>query len=97
MHVDLPAPRVRSKDEVISFDEFTGLLRYLERKPDEMSKFEWLQAIVIICLTGLMGLRIGEVAGVDCEDCDLENWKLHVVRQVLTSRRNAEIRQRSQR
>jgi integrase len=87
--VDLPPARKRSQDEIITFDEFHGLLRYLEQKPDGMTKLEWLQVTVMVCLAGLQGLRVGEIAGTDCEDCDLLNWKQRVLRQLRETGRIA--------
>jgi integrase len=89
VHVDLPPRRVRTKEEIIKFDEFQGLLKFLECQPVGMSKLDWLQITVMICLPGLMGLRAGEIAGADCEDMDLDNWRVNVNRQLLTNGRLA--------
>jgi integrase len=78
--VDLPSPPKRS--EIPTYDEFLGLLRYLDHKPDDLTKLEWLQAWVIVCLAGLQGLRVGEISGTNCEDCDLENRKQRVQLQL---------------
>jgi integrase len=81
VHVELPKKRIRSSDEIIKYEEFKSLLAYLDERPEHMTKLDWLQNIVMVCLAGLMGLRIGEIAGADCEDMDLENWRVRVDRQ----------------
>jgi integrase len=82
VHVDLPPQHTRGHDEIITFDEFSRVLRFLDSKPEDWKMLEWLQSVVIICLTGLQGLRVGEVSGTDCEHCDLENWKQNVKQQM---------------
>jgi integrase len=82
VHVELPPKRTRADDEIIKFEEFGSVLAYLDVRPEHMSKLDWLQSIVRICLAGLMGLRVGEIAGADCEDMDLDGWRVHVNRQL---------------
>jgi integrase len=82
VNVDLPKKRTLADDEIITFEEFKALLAYLDVRPECMSKLDWLQGIVMVCLAGLMGLRVGEIAGADCEDMDLDNWRVRVERQL---------------
>ena len=87
---DMPKKRKRSDEEVPKLDEFRKIAALA--RPEGWTKLDWIQGLVIIYLTGLAGLRRGEVGGLDCEQINLDGdvWEIDVYRQQLQSGRLAD-------